>query len=74
MQTLLSEKYKRKFEIISDTLEDEQNIEIINNDLQKLAQPSNKSYLNELIEKIKEIAVEVGIDLDNEASFELTDS
>ena len=31
MQTILSEKYKRKFEIISDALEDEQNIEKINN-------------------------------------------
>ena len=31
MQTLLSGKYKRKFENISDVLEDEQNIETINN-------------------------------------------
>ena len=32
------------------------------------------SYLTELLEKLEEIAVDLSIDLDSEAPFELTDS
>ena len=74
MKTQLSKKYGRKSMNILEELEDEPDIKTTNNDLEKLAQPSNISYLNELIVKLKEIACEIDLNLDNEAHFELTDS
>ena len=74
MKTQLRKKYERNLTNILDELEDGPNIEVINNDLKDFSEPSNISHLNELIEKLKEIAVESGLDVDNEAPFKLTDS
>ena len=72
MKTQLRGKYERKFESFKDELEDKSDIKIINDDLKTLAEPVKKSYLNELIEKLKEITFD--LDIDYESPFELTDS
>ena len=74
MKTQLSGRYERKFKSILDELEDEPDIEYTNNDLKIFSEPSKKSFLNDLIEKSKEMAFEIGLELDNKAPFELTDS
>ena len=72
MQTQLRGKYKRKCDSILDELEDEPDIKKINRDLETLAEPAKKSYLTELIEKLKETASDLDIDYDS--PFELNDS
>ena len=72
MKTQLRGKYERKFESFKDELEDKSDIKIINDDLKTLAEPVKKIYLNELIEKLKEITFD--LDIDYESPFELTDS
>ena len=42
--------------------------------LKSLAEPAKKSHLNELIERLTEMALELGLDLDNEAPFDFNDS
>ena len=72
MKTQLRGKYERKFESFKDELEDKSDIKIINDDLKTLAEPAKESYLDELIEKLKEIKLD--LDIDYETPFELTDS
>jgi len=74
MKTELRRRYERKFQSILDDLEDKIKIENTNYDLKNFAEPSKKSFLNDLIEKSKEMAFEIGLELDNKAPFELTDS
>ena len=72
MKTQLRGRYERKFESFKDELEDEPDIKNTNRDLKTLAEPAKKSYLNELIEKLKATAFD--FEIDYEAPFELTDS
>ena len=72
MLTQLRGKYERKCESILNDLENEPDIQNTNLDLKTLAEPVKKSYLNELIEKLKEITFD--LDIDYESPFELTDS
>ena len=46
----------------------------MNDALKSLAEPAKNSHLNELIERLTEMALELGLDHDNEALFDFTDS
>ena len=75
MKTQLRKKYERKLKNILEELEDDKvDIKTINDYFKELAEPSNISHLNDLIIKLKEITSELGLDLEKEVVFKLTDS
>ena len=75
MKTQLRKKYEKKLKNILEELEDDKvDIKTINDYFKELAEPSNISHLNDLIIKLKEITSELGLDLEKEVVFKLTDS
>lgn len=75
MKTQLRKKYERKLKNILEELEDDKvDIKTINDYFKELAEPSNISHLSDLIIKLKEITSELGLDLEKEVVFKLTDS